>query len=77
MMIRLTTLNGTVSRHEPHDIVAIAEPTASSGWHGVKAIVRLSNGERLEVIETPDEIEAAKSRAMAEQRAGQDYQTKG
>lgn len=75
-MIQLTMIDGRTSRHHYDDIRAIEEPSASGGWHGTRAIVRLSDGTRVEVIHTPDEIERMIAAEREKVRGGPDYQTK-
>ncbi len=61
-MIRLTTPNSSgYATHyvAPDNIARVTEASTSSQWHGIRAIVRLFDGDVLECSDTAHEINAA------------------
>lgn len=55
-MIKLTDYNGRDHYLAPAAIARVTEAGVSSQWHGIRSIVRMFDGETVEVRETPDEI---------------------
>ncbi len=61
-MIELTTPNssGYITHYvASNNIARVTEASTSSQWHGIRAIVRLFDGDVLECSETADYIHAA------------------
>jgi NTP pyrophosphatase (non-canonical NTP hydrolase) len=68
-MIRLNTYNGSGYRTNyvsAKNIARITEASTSSQWHGIRSIVRLFDGETLEVSETADWISAEVEKCSAQ-----------
>ena len=74
-MVHLTEPNGTKHRLHHSAIVHITDPNQHDA-SGIRALVGLSNGVRLSVAETPDEIERQKAQEAQAERTGLDHQTK-
>lgn len=61
-MIRLTAFDGQSHWVAPAAVASVTEASASSQWHGVKAIVRLFDGT---LIEAQDEAKRIAERIAA------------
>lgn len=55
-MIRLTDFNGHTHYLAPRTIASITQAGTSSQWHGIRAIVRTTDGRTIEAGDRPDEI---------------------
>lgn len=55
-MIRITNINGQAHYIAPTAIASVTEAGASSQWHGIKCVVKLFDGERIEAQETARDI---------------------
>ncbi|KPM65552.1 hypothetical protein HB13667_11575 [Pseudomonas putida] len=55
-MITLTGTNGNKHYLAPAAIAVVTEASASSQWHGIRAIVRTFDGQVLEVREQASDI---------------------
>ena len=55
-LIRLTDYKGRMHLVSIYAISTISEAATSSQWHGIKSIVKLIDGEKLEVNETVQQI---------------------
>lgn len=57
-MIRVTDIYGRQHLLHKDAISQVSQPGDSAAWHGVRAFVRLFNGNVIEARETPDQIAA-------------------
>lgn len=58
------TSRGCITHHvQPQAIARITETGPSSQWHGIRAIVKLFDGDILEVEETADSVRALVDKA--------------
>ena len=55
-MIQLTDINGRVHAIHPDAIARLVEPGTSGKWHGVNCLVRMFDGDTIEVRENVFEV---------------------
>lgn len=57
-MIRVTDIYGRQHLLHKDAISQVSQPRDAAAWHGVRAFVRLFNGDVIEARESPDQIAA-------------------
>jgi hypothetical protein len=58
-MITVTCINGGRHHIAPAAIMDIRAPAPSEAWHGIQAVLRLTDGRVIEARETADQLMSA------------------